>query len=293
MIQKDAILIIKSMKPSLNRAELKIASEIIADPAAAANMPIDSFARKCGVSRASVVKFCKTIGFNGFKDIKVNLAYYLSHPEDVIMDDIQASDDTATLIGKVFGAHIKTLEETVSMIDAALFQSAVDAFVNAKYICFYGIGTSSSIAQDAYYRFMRIGFPAGVGTDPHISLISASNLDKDSVAIGISHTGRTRDIIKCLETAKNAGATVICVTSHNTSPITQIADIPLIAYSSESNTMKEAISARIAHIAILDSIYVCAALRKYDRSLAHINEMTSLLNQMRYDIKLSPDISRT
>ena len=272
------------MQPTLHRAELKIASALIAEPAVVANMSIDEFASKCGASRASIVNFCKTIGFQGYKELKVNLAYHLSHPEDVIMDDVQITDNTHTLIEKVFGAHIKTLEQTASMIDASLFQSAVDVVVSAKYICFYGIGTSSSIAQDAYYRFMRIGFNAGVGTDPHIGLISASHLDKGCVAIGISHTGRTRETIKCLEIAKSAGATVICITSHIASPITRISDIPLIAYSNESDTMKEAISARIAHIAMLDCLYVCAALRRHDQSLRHITEMYNLLNQTRYEL---------
>jgi DNA-binding MurR/RpiR family transcriptional regulator len=163
-----------------------------------------------------------------------------------------------------------------------LIHRAVDALCKAKKIFFFGVGSSAPVAQDAYYRFMRIGLPAYSGTDPHISLVSASMLDSNSVAVGISHTGRTKSTIRALETAREKGAAVIVITSSIGSPITGIADINLVVLSNESKYMHEAVSARIGHLVILDCLFVCTAMRFHDKSIARTEAYMALLDEFRY-----------
>jgi DNA-binding MurR/RpiR family transcriptional regulator len=152
----------------------------------------------------------------------------------------------------------------------------------ARHIEFYGVGSSAPIAMDAYYRFMRIGFKAYAATDPHVSRISASMLDSGCVAVGISHTGRTKDTVRDLEIAREKGAKIICITSYQDSPIARLADVKLITSTSETKFMKEAISSRIAQIVLLDSLYTCLALRKYESVIDNIENMNEILNEMRY-----------
>ena len=173
------------------------------------------------------------------------------------------------------------MKDTLEVLDKNELFKAVEAITAAKRIEFYGVGTSASIAEDAYYRFMRIGYPAYVATDPFISTVSANMLDKECVAVGISHSGRTIDVVESLKIAKSKGAKTICITSFTQSPITQVADIQLITATGETRFRKEATASRIAQIALLDSLHACAVLRKYDTTVSKMQEVSKILNRMR------------
>ena len=128
---------------------------------------------------------------------------------------------------------------------------------------------------------MRIGYPAYVATDPYISSVSASMLDSECVAIGISHSGRTVDIIDTLKIAGKKGATTISITGFIESPITKVSDISLITSTGQTRFKKEATESRIAQIALLDSLHACAVLQRYDMAVSKMQEVSKILGQMR------------
>jgi RpiR family transcriptional regulator, carbohydrate utilization regulator len=279
---RNCLLIIRSAYPSLHETEARIADLITEKPEAVIHMTVAQLAKEIGVADSSVIRFCQKMGFNGFTQLKINLAQHLKNPEAIILNDLKSEDDSYTIVSKVFASSINALNDTLKMVDKNELLNAISALLSAKRIEFYGVGTSVPLAVDAYYRFMRIGLPAYAATDPHISKISANMLDKDCVAFGISHTGRTVDTIKAIEIARNKGAKTICITSYINSPITEIADIKLVTSTNESKFMKEAVSSRLAQIALLDGLYSCVALKKYNSTLENLENMTEILNEMRY-----------
>jgi DNA-binding MurR/RpiR family transcriptional regulator len=103
------------------------------------------------------------------------------------------------------------------------------------------------------------------------------------VAVGISHTGRTKDTFQAIQIAKEKGAKTICITSFTQSPIYDICDVKLVTSTSETRFLKEAVSSRIAQIALLDSLYTCIAIKKYDTVVEKIGTMAEILNEMRYE----------
>jgi len=262
-------------------SEKKIADFILEQPEIAVNMTVAQISRRVGVADSSIVRFCQKLGFNGFTELKINLARNLTQPSELIFENINMDDDYATILSKVFASSIKALEDSLKMLEASDFSKAVELLLKARRIEFYGVGTSAPIAMDAYYRFMRIGMNTHVATDPHISRISASMLDAECVVVGISHTGRTKDTVKAVEIAKRKGASIIGVTSYIDSPISRLADCRLITSTSEARFMKEAVSARIAQIALLDSLYTCIAIKKYDTAIENIENMTEILDETR------------
>lgn len=275
------LLVLKSAFASMHRVEKVIATLILEQPQEVLHMTVSQLAKATGVADSSIIRFCKTFGFEGYIQMKLKLAMEIADPEDVIFEDLKKTDNIKSICSKVFAANVYSLEETLKRLDMGLMDHAVNALCKAKKLFFFGVGSSAPIAQDAYYRFMRIGLPAYSGTDPHISLISASMLDNNSVAVGISHTGRTKSTIRTLETAKKKGATVIAITSSIGSPITEIADISLVVLSNESKYMREAVSARIGHLVILDCLFVCTAMHFHDKSIARTEAYMALLDEFR------------
>jgi len=279
---KNCLVLIRSLYPSMYESEKKIADFILEQPEVAVNMTVAQISRKVGVADSSIIRFCQKLGFNGFTELKINIARNLAHPSELIFENINMDDDYATILSKVFASSIKALEDSLKMLEASEFSKAVELLLKARRIEFYGVGTSAPIAMDAYYRFMRIGLNAHVATDPHISRISASMLDGECVAVGISHTGRTKDTVKAVEIAKSKGASIIGITSFIDSPIAKLADCKLITSTSEARFMKEAVSARIAQIALLDSLYTCVAIKKYDTAVENIENMAEILDETRF-----------
>jgi DNA-binding MurR/RpiR family transcriptional regulator len=265
----------------MHRVEKKITQFILDNPRAVLDMTVAHLAKETGAAESSIIRFCHILGFDSYMQMKLKLAMEISEPEKLIFNDLKIIDNTKTIFSKVFAANIKTLEETYKSLDFRAVNRAVNIICSSQKIYFFGIGSSAPIVKDAYYRFMRIGLPAFGETDPHIGLVAASMLDKKSVAIGISHSGRTLSTIRELEVAKSKGASVICITSHLESPITEIADISLVVFSDESKDIKEAISARIGHIGILDSLFACAAKRFHEQSIARTEALITLLDEMR------------
>lgn len=280
--EKSSLLTIRSLYPSMYESEKKIADFILEQPEVAVHMTVAKIAEKTGVAESSIVRFCQRVGFNGFAQLKINLARNLKKPEELILEDISRSDDIRTATSKVFTSSIQALKDSLKMLDLEELNKAVDFLMKAKHIEFYGVGSSAPIALDAYYRFMRIGFKAYAATDPHVSRISASMLDSECVVVGISHTGRTMDTVRDIEIAKSKGARIICITSYQDSPIARLSDAKLIISTSETKLMKEAISSRIAQIVLLDSLYTCVALKKYETVIGNIENMNEILNEMRY-----------
>ena len=279
--EANCLITIRSLYPSLYDVEKKIADFLVSQPASAVNMTVSQISAATGVADSSIIRFCQKLGFDGFTQLRINLARNLHKPEELIFEDISRDDDPGTITAKVFASSIRALQDTLAMLDKGQLGQAFDALTQARRVEFYGVGTSASIAMDAYYRFMRIGLPAYVATDPHIARISANMLDDHCVAVGISHTGRTRDTLRILQIAKSRGAKVICITSFMKSPIAALSDIKLITSSTETRIMKEAVSSRIAQIALLDSLYTGVALRNYDAAIRNIGAMTDLLNETR------------
>ena len=282
MNNSNPLLVIKSMYPSFHRAEKQLAYFVLNNPEKIITLSVNQIAARTKIACSSVIRFCKVIGYSGLKELKINIAKNINSEQNMIFEDIKIGDRGDKIMAKVFDSTINTLADTLKAINKNSFAKAVSLIANAKRIEFYGVGTSATIAIDAYYRFMRIGFPAFAATDPHISRISASKLNANSVAIGISHTGRTKDTFETLNIAKKQGANIISITTFQNNAITKISDVQLVVSSTETKVMKESISSRIAQIAIIDSLYVAVALNKYSKTIMNIDAITEIYRNLRY-----------
>ncbi|MCD9021922.1 MurR/RpiR family transcriptional regulator [Cohnella silvisoli] len=281
-IAKDYLVIIKNLLPSMHQGEKKIAEYILSHPADVINTTIAQLAILLSVADSSIVRFCRLIGLNGFTDLKINLAKNISKSSSPVPEEISLHDDDYSIALKVFSSSIQTLQNTINTLDKEEFHRTVQLLLQAKRIEIYGVGTSATLVQDAYYRFMRIGLPAYAATDPHISRISASMLDDECVALGISHTGRTKDTIETLQIAKGKGAKIIGITSFYKTPLLDLVDSRLVISSIEADFLKEAVSSRIAHLGLIDSLCTCLIIRRYKQTEPLLDSMTYILNQLRY-----------
>jgi len=263
---------IRQQESYFTEASKKIAKQIFSSPDTIIHMTICQAAEFCATSEASIVRFCKTLGYNGYNDFKICLASELSlNNEPVIFSSLKPDDDDMTILQKVFAAEIKVIQETAAMMDANAFKQAVDCILSARKLDFYSFGNSRPVTLDAHYRLLKIGINSHVGIDIADSLIHANMLEPGDVAIAVSHSGSTKYTCMALEAAHDRGTRTICITAFPQSPITRISDICLFtATSTELDFQCSTGASKMTEMAILYALYTTVAFRKGESAKQYI-----------------------
>ena len=271
---------------SLTDTEKKIADTVFSSPKDAVKMTVKELAERSGTVPSAVVRFCKSIGATGFSDFKICLSAELgSKVAATGMLPVGEGDDPQQVFRKVFASGINTLEDTLSMIDFSQAETIIRLLQQATRVVFFGVGTSSVIATDAQYRFAQLGIATSACTDILFMNVTAANLKAGDVAVCISHSGSTKATVDAMRRAKKAGADTIAISSFAHSRLAMESDYHLNAFSDDKNYPVEAVSARIAHICILDALMMSLAAKNYETLQKHIGERNEVLKEMRYKSK--------
>ncbi|WP_257504103.1 MurR/RpiR family transcriptional regulator [Alcaligenes aquatilis] len=273
---------IRSLLPTMGAASQRIGEFVINYPAEVVHMSVSEVAERTQCSEGSVVGFCKLLGATGFQQLKISLAQQIVQPVQYIHEDLESSDSIDQVVSKIFHSNIQTLQETESVLDPVALAKAVALIRQAHRIEIYGIGSSSVIAHDAHYRMLRIGLQATAVTDSHVQAISASLTGPKVVVLTISHSGSTHETVLATRLAKEAGASTICITNFGKSPIQGYADVVLHTMSRETHFRTEAMTSRLAQLAIIDTLIACLALADYDKSVQTLRSTFEVLSNKRY-----------
>ncbi|MBR7110314.1 MAG: MurR/RpiR family transcriptional regulator [Clostridia bacterium] len=247
------ILDLKIQYDSFSKSEKKIADFVMENPNAILPMYITELAERSGSSEATIVRFCRKLGFDGYQQFKLALAK--SADVRPVSENITASDSAYDILSKVCEDIYCSLEKTKQTIDENALQICCDKLLSAEKILIFGLGNSASVALDACHKMFRLGLNAVAYTDNHMQAIASAHTNNKSVVIGISHSGHSRDIVQAMQTAKNRGATTISLTSEKKSPIVKSSDVVLYTVSDETNYRILGLSSRIAQLTIIDTIY--------------------------------------
>ena len=249
----NGLALIKQRLSSMSPVEKKIANCILADPSRAVNSTIGRLAADAGTAVSSVVNFAVSLGFRGFSELKINLAQNLSEATGREYLDVKAADDPKAAMRNLITSATASFEDTFASLGDEL-KTAGDILMQATRIEVVGTGGSLPLAQDACYRLMRLGLPVVFSQDMLYATLSASQVPPNSCVLVISHTGRTNSVLAAASLAKKRDAKVIAVTSFAVSPLTQMADVSLLAISGEAKAYQEALTSRLTKMLLIDSL---------------------------------------
>lgn len=251
---------------ALGPGERKIAEYILQNTEKILTISINDLAQICGCGAATVVRFSRRLGFDGYQGLKLGLAGELNSASS-IGSEVEKGDTCFQIFRKRINNISVALWNTETVLDAKSLDTAAIKIMNAKRIVIFGLGNSAAIAQDAAHKFLRLGLNAQACCDNHMQAIIASHLDRSCVAIGISHSGASKDIIDAIQLSKIGSAFTICITNHYDSPIVKNCDISLFTKANETSHSILAMSSRIAQLAIFDAIYTYIVINSDKSSL--------------------------
>ncbi|MDO8889179.1 MurR/RpiR family transcriptional regulator [Hydrogenophaga sp.] len=277
---------IKASLPSLAPAEQRVGKLVLLDPRTFASLPVTELAERAHVSKPTVVRFCRSMGYDGLSDFKLKLAGTVSEGVPFIHRSVDVDDKTSDVLVKVIDNTVAAFLKYRNDASSHAIEKAVDALV-ATYkhkgrIEFYGAGNSGIVAQDAQHKFFRLGINAIAYSDGHMQVMSASLLGPGDCVVIVSNSGRTRDLMDAADIARKHGATVITITTSGT-PLAQAGHIHLSADHPEGYDRYSPMTSRLMHLMVIDIVATCLALRIGGTKLQPIlKEMKNNLKSKRY-----------
>ena len=272
---------IRCLYDDMGRSEKRIADYMLKDPKKIISLSISELAQKCGSGDATVVRFARRLGFSGYQELKLGLAAEINS-SFAIDSTIEKNDSCYEIFVKRINDISVSLKNTESVLNNEHLEKAAKSIISAKRIVIFGLGNSAAIAMDAAHKFLRLGLDAQAVCDNHMQTIVASHLEEGCVAIGISHSGSSRDIVEALQIAKNKNATTVCITNYGNSPILPVSDIKLFTQAEETKRSILAINSRIVQLAIFDAIYTYIVINKDDISINAVYNTEQALKNKKY-----------
>lgn len=267
----------------LRKSELKVADHVLLDPASVMHSSMADLAHVVGVSEPTIVRFCRAIGCLGFQDLKLKLAQSLAAGASFGQFAISENDSTSDISQKIFDTTLHTLMEVREHLDPVALERAISAMAKAERVEFYGFGASGAVATDAQHKFFRLLLSAAAYSDPHMQAMSAVTLKPTDVAICISQSGRSKDLLITANVVRESGATLVTLCPSQT-PLAELATVNLAIDVQEDTEIYTPLTSRIAHLVVIDVLAMGVAMA---RGPSLVNHLKSVKRSLR-SLRLSP-----
>jgi RpiR family carbohydrate utilization transcriptional regulator len=257
--QTGTLIRLRGLYPSLKTALRKVADVILRQPEMAIYASVNEVAAVSAVSEATVMRFCRILGFKGFQDFKIALAREMVIPSPRFHEDVGGEgEDEVAIVRQVFQTNGVALQDTLEILDIEAMKDAAQLLLTAGQIMVAGVGGSGPAVAYGGNRFLLLGLKAYLCTDFYLMLMAASMLSRGDVVLAISNLGTTREIVETVGIARERGARVICITNNSLSPLARICNPVLVTASREVTLPEDAVASLMCQIAILDAL--CALI---------------------------------
>jgi RpiR family carbohydrate utilization transcriptional regulator len=266
----------------LSPAERKVAELVAADPAGTVSATVASLAKSAGVSEPTVVRFCRSLGLDGFADLRLELARAEGKGAPRMHRRIEPGTPVPDAAGAVFDTAIAALGGVRAALDPQAIERSALALVRASRVELWGYGASAAVAEDLAHKLFRVCRGVVARSDPHMQAMAAATLDGDAVALCISHTGRSREIVEVAGLAAASGATVLAITRPG-SPLAAVATTLIPCEVEENTELHTPMVSRLAHLVLGDALAVAAALLSPPAAEERLAKMKAAVRQRRME----------
>ncbi|MGQ0286916.1 MurR/RpiR family transcriptional regulator [Pasteurellaceae bacterium 22721_9_1] len=276
---------IAGLRSSFTKTEKRIAERILQMPDFLTYSSLSEVATSLEVGEATFIRFCRTLGFKGFSDFKMEFAIELATQEQRssnLLDTQITPDDSPNLIADKMQAVLNNvIEETIKLLDFTVLENVVNELRVARRIFLFGVGSSGITAEDAKNKFMRIGLQVDATSNNHFMYMQAALMKKGDVVIGISHSGHSQEITQALSIARKSGAKIVAITHNARSPVTKVSDYVLQNGNRQGLLQGDSIGTKITQLFILDLIYALLVQAEEEKSISAKQKTLNVILEQR------------
>lgn len=274
---------IKNALPKLTPAAKKVAEFVLEHPDKVVQSTITDLAKLSQVgSESSVVRFYRSLGFEGFHEFKVTLAGEISgHAISHTYENITIDDTIDEVKRKIFSSSIRAFQDTLKSLSDSSLEKAVQVLRESRRIICIGYGTSASIAHHAAFKFSFLGKDSFFSTDSHANAVILSKLTSHDCVLAISHSGESKDVVIPLQKAEG-NPFIISMTGYKNSSLAKISDLHLITNLEETAMRTDVMIARYLQMALVDILLTAMAIEEGEGSLQQLSDSRRALTYLKY-----------
>ena len=270
----NALLRLREQSQSLSNAEREVAEYIMANPQLVVDLSVHELARNTFTSASTIVRLCSRTGYSGYREFRKALTQELAQREQTRkteQKELLRSASLEAIIDKVTWLNVNSLEETRMLLDVDVLRECVDMVRKARVIYLFGMGASLCAAKDAYLKFLRLNKLCVINEDLHSQILQARNATSEDLALVISYSGATTEIIECMRTLKENKTPIIAITRCVHSPVSELADQKLYTAATESLFRSGAMSSRMSQLNVVDILYTALANEEYEQTMEQLS----------------------
>lgn len=251
---------IRRLRPQLSPAEQRVAELVLSQPRSVLNDPIHDIARAAQVSQPTVIRFCRSVGCKGLSDFKLRLASGLSVSVPITHSQVTHEDSVLELGSKVLGNTANAVLQLRNELQREPIDKAIDLLMAAKRVEIFAVGNYASLALDAQMKFLRLGIPCGLNTDPLLQQLTSKLVNRDTATLFISSGGNLPELMALQQIISDLGAPVIAITADQ-SQLAKKADAALVAEHNEHAATHLPMISRVLHLLLIDILVVGVEMR--------------------------------
>jgi len=267
---------IRAIQPDLSKSEFKVAAAVLDAPQQCVKATMHELAKTSGVSEPTVVRFCRSLQLSGYREFRLRLAQDLASQVHYQHSQIDASDSAEQLIDKVINSAISSLSNVRSQLVAEVVDEAISIISHSRRMEIYGVGGAGVVVNDAQLKFARLGINSQPYNDIYLQRVAAGLLEVDTCVLAISNSGRGKDLLESIKIAKHSRATIISITA-SASPLAALSDMHLAVDLDDNEDHLAPIKARIAHMAVVDTLAIGLAVRSKPAYLERLRQANRVL----------------
>ncbi|MEM7738429.1 MAG: MurR/RpiR family transcriptional regulator [Deinococcota bacterium] len=280
--ERGSLAVISDALPKLQGASEKVAKFIIAFPKETINLTVTELGSRVGVSEASIVRFAQFLGYSGFHALKIRLAEDIVSPLAIQHEDFALDDTPVKAVQKTLTVGLRSLEETLHILDMEMLEAAIKALCNARQIVLFASGNSIPIAIDLNFRLTKIGLQSKFSSDSTLQEMHAALTSAEDTAVGISHTGSSKDTVHALGIAQTRGAQTICITNHSDSPLTRHGDYCLFTATRVSHIHQERLDSNLAMLALTEALFMGVSVSRAEATNQAVSQTLRATEHRKY-----------
>lgn len=268
-------------KQSATESEKEVLRFLINQTREAVEMDIHTMAKKCFCSPATIVRICKKNGFSGFKELKQALWNDMNFSKQLMQVNLDApsGEKIPNIVANVLNTNIMAIQNIYNLLDFDELDRIVALLLSQRYVYLYGIGASFLVAKDFQQKLERINKRTFLYEDIHLQLISSTNLEPGDVAIIVSYSGITKEIIEIAQNVKMCGGKIIAITKYGTNKLSSMSDFNLFVPMLEKPLRVGASSSRVSQLSVVDIVYNIYISLEKDKSMEKILSTNKLLEK--------------
>jgi len=267
---------LSTQQDQLNRSERKVVQVIVADPQSATRMSIAALAELAQVSEPTVNRMCRSFGLKGYPDFKMELAQSMARGMPYVSQTVNQNDTAAQYTDKIFTSTMASLDTAKQQVDSKVIERAVDYLSQAQQICFFGMGASGAVAQDALHKFFRFNIPVVAHNDSLMMRMTAAACKRGDVLVLLSFTGRTKEMVEVARIGRSAGAVVVAITAVG-SALAQESSLVLGVEAPEDTDVYMPMQSRMIQLTLIDVLATGVILRRGEDFHGHLKTIKQSL----------------